>query len=49
MLLFFLVMKEQISDLATKVNALMLKKGLTRKELAAEVGVSAVLAEEDEG
>jgi transcriptional regulator with XRE-family HTH domain len=34
-------MKEQISDLATKVNALMLKKGLTRKELAAEVGVSA--------
>lgn len=38
---YFLVMKEQISDLATKVNALMLKKGLTRKELAAEVGVAA--------
>lgn len=39
-MLVFLFMKEQISDLAAKINALMLQKGLTRKELAADVGVS---------
>lgn len=33
-------MKKEISDLATKINALMLQKGFTRKELAAEIGVS---------
>lgn len=40
-MLVFSVMKEQISELAVKINALMLQKGLTRKELAAEIGVSA--------